>query len=84
MQNIILFMDASGRDYETSQKSGNSFMNRVAIDEDAAFEIIGIHYLETQQSFNKPYGGGFSNSYAQKQERRRKMSAKRFRLVRYL
>ena len=50
MQNVILFMAASGRDYETAQKSGNSFMNRFSVNEDASFEIIGIHRLETQQS----------------------------------
>jgi len=50
MQNLILLMDASGKDYVTPQKSGNSFMNRFSVGEDAAFEIIGIHHLETQQS----------------------------------
>ena len=52
MQNVILFIDASGKDYETPQKSGNSFMNRFSVNEDASFEIIGIHHLETQQSSN--------------------------------
>ena len=44
-------MDGSRRAYETPQKSGNSFMNRFSVDEDAAFEIIGIHHLKTQQSY---------------------------------
>ena len=52
MQNVILFMDASGHDYTTQLKSGHSFMNRFSIEEDAAFEIIGIHHLETQKSSN--------------------------------
>lgn len=51
MQNITLFMDATRKDYETHLKSGNSFMNRFSIEEDAAFEIIGIHHLETYQPF---------------------------------
>ena len=51
MQNVILFVDANLRNCWTSQKSGNSFMNRFSIDEDAAFEIIGIHHMDAEQSF---------------------------------
>ena len=43
-------MDATGNSTVTPLKSGNSFMNRFFVDEDASFEIIGIHHLETQQS----------------------------------
>ena len=52
IRNVILFMEASGKNYETPQKSGNSFMNRFSVNEDASFEIIGIHHLETQQSLD--------------------------------
>ena len=43
MQNVILFVNTAGPDWLTPLKSGNSFMNRFSIDEDAAFEIIGIY-----------------------------------------
>lgn len=60
-------MDASGRDYETPQKIGNSFMNRFSVDEVAAFEIVGIHHLDTRlkQDMNNFYmkkvGKGMKN-----------------------
>ena len=50
MQNVILIIDQSGNDWSTPLKSGNSFMNRFSIDEDAAFEIIGIYHLDTELS----------------------------------
>ena len=54
MRNVIIFMDATGNSTVTPLKSGNSFMNRFSIDEDAAIEIIGIHHLETWQSRKGP------------------------------
>ena len=56
MRNLIIFMDATGDSTVTPLKYGNSFMNRFSIDEDAAFEIIGIHHLETEQSLKGPSG----------------------------
>ena len=57
MQNIILIMDDPRCAYRTPQKSGNSFMNRFSVDEDAAFEIIGIHHLKTHDlTYQQSYG----------------------------
>ena len=59
MRNLIIFMDATGDSTVTPLKYGNSFMNRFSIDEDAAFEIIGIHHLESEhyeQSVKEPGG----------------------------
>ena len=46
MQNIILLMDPSKTEWNISLKSGNLAINRLTIDEDAAFELSGIYYLK--------------------------------------
>ena len=46
MQNIVLFMKPDESAYETPLKIGNLIMNRFAVDEDAAFEILKIYELE--------------------------------------
>ena len=46
MQKIVLFIEPNDRAYETPLKIGNLFMNRFAVDEDAAFEILKIFELE--------------------------------------
>ena len=45
MQKIVLFIKPDERAYETPLKIGNLFMNRFAVDEDAAFEILKIFEL---------------------------------------
>ena len=39
-------MDPSENAYDISLKDGNKFINRFCIDEDAAFELSGVHYLK--------------------------------------
>ena len=39
-------MDPSEEDYDISLKGGNMALNRLSIDEDAAFELSGVHYLK--------------------------------------
>ena len=46
MQKIVLFIEPSGNAFETPLKIGNLFMNRFAVDEDAASEILKIFELE--------------------------------------
>ena len=45
MQKIVLFIEPNERAYETPLKIGNLFMNRFAVDEDAASEILKIFEL---------------------------------------
>ena len=49
-QKIIIFIDPSGLPDETSFKLGDLFMNRFGIDEETAFEILGVYHLK-----NLPY-----------------------------
>ena len=46
MQKIVLFIEPSEESWQTPLKIGNLFMNRFAIDEDAASEILKIFELE--------------------------------------
>ena len=47
-QNILIFIDSAmpfGYKYYTPTKIAMSYMNRFTIDEDASFELIGIHHV---------------------------------------
>ena len=45
MQKIVLFIEPSEEAWRTPLKIGNLFMNRFAVDEDAASEILKIFEL---------------------------------------
>ena len=45
MRNLVLLMEPSREAQEISSKGGNMFLNRFSIDEDAAFELLGVYYL---------------------------------------
>ena len=45
MQKIVLFIQPSKDAWRTPLKNGNLFMNRFAVDEDTAFEILKIFEL---------------------------------------
>ena len=46
MQNLVVFMEPSEDADDVSLKVGNMILNRFCIDEDAAFELSGVNYLE--------------------------------------
>ena len=46
MQKIVLFIEPCDEAYVTLLKIGNLFMNRFAVEEDAAFEVLKIFELE--------------------------------------
>ena len=46
MQNLVLLMEPSKDAYRISPQGGNMFLNRHCIDEDAAFELSGVHNLK--------------------------------------
>ena len=46
MQNLVVLMDPSEQADDISLKGGNMYLNRFCIDEDAAFELSGVHYVK--------------------------------------
>ena len=44
-QSVVIFIEPSENSFLTPLKIGNLFLNRFGIDEDAGFEVLGIHYL---------------------------------------
>ena len=46
MQNLLVLMDPVKDAWHISCKFGNMFLNRFCIDEDAAVELSGIHFLK--------------------------------------
>ena len=45
-QNLVVFMEPSEDGYQIDMQAGNMILNRFCIDEDAAFELSGVNYLE--------------------------------------
>ena len=46
MQNLVVFVEPSEDACNTPLKAGNMVLNRFCIDEDVAFELSGVNYLE--------------------------------------
>merc|ERR1712039_766711 len=46
MQNVILFLEPSDDQWNVSTKAGNSYFNRIGVDEDAGFELLGVYHLK--------------------------------------
>ena len=46
MFNVILFTEAFKEKWGTPLKIGDLFFNRFGVDEDAAFEMLGVYQLE--------------------------------------
>ena len=46
MHNVILFAEAFKETWGTPLKIGDLFFNRFGVDEDAAFEMLGVYQLE--------------------------------------
>ena len=45
-KNLVVLMEPSNEAYRNSVKGGNMYLNRFCIDENAAFELSGVLYLE--------------------------------------
>ena len=51
MQNLVVLMEPSEFAHQMSVKGGNMCLNRFCIDEDAAFELSDVHYLQKYLQF---------------------------------
>ena len=46
MQNLVVLMEPTEYADRVSLKAGKMYLNRFCIDEDAAFELSGVNYLQ--------------------------------------
>ena len=49
MQNLVVFIESSEDASNISYKAGRLYFNRFCIDEDAACELSGVYYLESEE-----------------------------------
>ena len=70
MQKIILFIEPSVDAFSTPDKIGHIFMNRVAVDEDARFEILNIFELgKTSVNMSWPKQSEYANFEIERTEK---------------
>ena len=55
MQNLVVLMEPYENAHITPLKGGNMILNRLCIDEDAAFELSGVNNLK-KSSYDIEYG----------------------------
>ena len=67
MKNLVVFMEPSEDAWDTSLNYGNMILNRLCIDEDAAFELSGVHYFQ-KSSRDICYGDNTQNILKRKQK----------------
>ena len=51
IQNLVVLMEQTEKAYDISQQAGNMCLNKFCIDEDAAFELSGVHDLQNPLSY---------------------------------
>ena len=51
MRNLVVFMEPSKDAHVISCKGGKLYFNRFCIDEDAACELSGVHYLKESSNY---------------------------------
>ena len=60
MQNLVFLMEPSEDAHAIDLKAGNMCFNRFSIDEEAAFELSGAHYLKKAYTIDhKSKGKGY-------------------------
>ena len=75
MQNLVVLMEPPEDVWNTSFRGGDMILNRFCIDEDAGFELSGIHFL-------KKSPGKTSNPYDLEFELRRQRKGREFSCLR--
>ena len=53
MQNLIVFIGPQLDPSKPCWKIANLYMNRFTVDEEAAFELLGVYYLDKEHSEEK-------------------------------
>ena len=70
MQKIVLFIEPNESTSVTPLKIGNLFMNRFAVDEDAASEVLKIFELEkTSLEMSYPFNPNYKNFIEERKQK---------------
>ena len=70
MHNVILFPEAFQEKFATPLKIGDLFFNRFGVDEDAAFEMLGVYQLEkTSRKMARPKDEEYKNFEKEREEK---------------
>ena len=62
IQNLVVLIEPKDVAYRTTLKGAFMCLNRFCIDEDAAIELSGVHYLENPEVGRNLKGKGNFNS----------------------
>ena len=67
---VVLFMEESEDAWITPLKIGNLFFNRFGVDEDAAFEMVGVYHLrKSSRKMAYPYDEEYKNFENERKEK---------------
>ena len=70
MQKVVLFIEPSDDAFMTPEKIGQLFMNRIAVDEDASFEILDTYKIEkTSHKISRPNHPKYANFENERKEK---------------
>ena len=76
-QKIVLFIEPFDDAFRTPLKIGNLFMNRFAVDEDAASEILKIFELEkTSLEMSYPKHRDYKNYFEERKQKEKDLNNK--------
>jgi len=53
MQNVVLLMDSNSNTFDITLKAVNMYLNRIFIDEEAAFESTGVHFFKGSRELHE-------------------------------
>ena len=67
---IILFIEPAKEEWKCPESIGNLYLNRFAIDEDAAHEVLGVYYLQQSSAqLCDPKNKAYKNNAIERQEK---------------
>ena len=70
-QQIILFIEPAEEEWRCIESIGNLYLNRFAIDEDTAHEVLGVYYLrQSSAELGDPKNEAYANYEIERQHKK--------------
>ena len=71
-QQVILFIEPAEEEWRCQESIGNLYLNRFAIDEDTAYEVLGVYYLQQSSAeLCDPKNDAYANYEIERQHKKR-------------